>query len=64
MKKSELTHLLCDIANDLSVILWSSEFAQRDLEPESDAHAHLARIRKRVHESATRLRGIQENLVK
>jgi hypothetical protein len=49
------------IANDLSVILWASELAQRDLAPESDTHAHLAHIRQRVHESATRLRDIQEH---
>ena len=61
MKKNELSRLLCSIANDLSVILWASELAQRDLDPESDTHAHLVHIRQRVHESTARLRDIQEN---
>jgi len=43
------------------VILWASELAQRDLDPESGAHVHLAYIRQRVHESTARLRDIQEN---
>jgi hypothetical protein len=51
VKKNERSRLLYSIANDLSVILWASELAQRDLDPESDTRAHLAHIRQRVHEA-------------
>ena len=63
MEESRWFGLRRNIANDLSVILWSAQLAAQGLGGESDAYTytHLTRIRQRVHESAARLQEIGGN---